>query len=866
MRKLRAFSALLVLSAAMVACGSNNVNPTPPPPPPAADFSIEQVGENQDVGPGSEVTLPILLNRKSNFSEVVKMRFENPPVGLTEAWSLDTANGDYSVKIKIPDNAPAGILSLPINGTLLADSASNQGLRAQATQGTVAVNVVPGIGTFAVSATPAIVEVPQGKNTSLSVLVKRSQATLNSGISFNITGKPSGVTLGSLNSLASNTPNDVARTLTITVANSVAIGTYVMKLEASASGTGATKVSTNIVLKVLANSSSFDLSLVRSEQSIPQGLQRRNILNVVREPGFTFPLTLSAVNAPAGSSITFLNPTLNSSANSATFDIKTASNTAPGVYPITLKATSNGIVRTIPYNLTVSTFAGQKFTVDLLEGDTISEIAQGGGIGINDTENKFVGITVNPGNGSTVQFTGLPEGVRRVLSSDFSLPVTADYFVAAGEYPINVVVTREGYSETIPLKLKVNAKPTTFSSDSVGLNELDTSYGPTGQGFTRLLAQGVASAGLPLADGRLIFPFAAMVKANGRLDFTVSGNGTAEPAVGETGFVRILANGGGGSGGGGVQFATARYSINTLKLDSSFGVTFDGFSTAAGILADKTSDGKLIMLNFTNSQASNPDSIVRLNANSQRDTSFDGDGLATLPAGSGPVADAAVDSQNRVVVLTISTFADGRKGLNVLRLNSNGSLDTSFGLAGKVATDVVLSRLNDTNGIDNAHIALDGQGRIVIVVAGGNRPVGTNGFTDALVMLRLNSTGLPDSSFGSAGKMLLEETTGFSVVKKILLLPSGQWLLGGSSGALVGNGGSGASLGFATRINANGTVDTSFGAAGKLRVALSHGGRSIDTRFANLELQNGKVVAFSDPASFNEPGRSSSIITAFRLK
>jgi len=95
--------------------------------------------------------------------------------------------------------------------------------------------------------------------------------------------------------------------------------------------------------------------------------------------------------------------------------------------------------------------------------------------------------------------------------------------------------------------------------------------------------------------------------------------------------------------------------------------------------------------------------VTRLNPNGSPDTTFEGDGTATIDFGAGgePASGAVLQPDGKIVV------GSAQAGVAVARLNANGSPDAAFGAAGKVTVDFGAA----TSG--NA-VVLQPNGRIVV--------------------------------------------------------------------------------------------------------------------------------------------------------
>jgi uncharacterized delta-60 repeat protein len=101
-------------------------------------------------------------------------------------------------------------------------------------------------------------------------------------------------------------------------------------------------------------------------------------------------------------------------------------------------------------------------------------------------------------------------------------------------------------------------------------------------------------------------------------------------------------------------------------------------------------------------------------------------------------------------------------------------------------------------------------------------------------LIRYNSNGTRDTSFGSGGKVELTVKPDFTFAD-LLVQPDGKLLLtGGLAGGKNGNSGL-----FSQRRNSDGTLDATYGTGGTTRVAL---GPSFDFGRASALQQDGRVV------------------------
>src|ERR1051326_963603 len=213
-------------------------------------------------------------------------------------------------------------------------------------------------------------------------------------------------------------------------------------------------------------------------------------------------------------------------------------------------------------------------------------------------------------------------------------------------------------------------------------------------------------------------------------------------------------------------------------LDSTFGtggmVTTDiNRSTDIGNAVAIQADGKLVVvgMSYTRNDYSNEDFVVtRYNTNGTLDTTFgkggkvrtDFPGLAAVPSS------VVIQPDGKIVVaggaFPLFTFAGN---FEVVRYNSNGTLDASFGNGGIVTT-------NFPEGSYAFDVALQPDGKII--AAGTvfvDFVIGDSSNTD-FALARYNTDGTPDTTFGSGGQVSTDfegvEDDAFSV----LIQPDGK--------------------------------------------------------------------------------------------
>ena len=219
-------------------------------------------------------------------------------------------------------------------------------------------------------------------------------------------------------------------------------------------------------------------------------------------------------------------------------------------------------------------------------------------------------------------------------------------------------------------------------------------------------------------------------------------------------------------------------------------------------------DGRIVVIGSTSSALTQTDfTAVRLDSNGTIDTSFGTGGHAIVDfGGDDRVEAAALQPDGRIILAGSTTAGMGGHNFAAARLNPDGSVDTSFGTGGQVAVDF--------GGDDGASAVLLQPGGKVILA--GDTSAGIGG--GDLAVARLNTDGSIDSSFGTGGKRTVD-FGGFEAGLDAALQ---------SDGAIVIAGGTeqGSSEDFAVaRLTSAGALDGSFGAAGKATV--SFGGISV---------------------------------------
>ena len=324
-----------------------------------------------------------------------------------------------------------------------------------------------------------------------------------------------------------------------------------------------------------------------------------------------------------------------------------------------------------------------------------------------------------------------------------------------------------------------------------------------------------------------------------------------------------------GFAGSALNFAVARYNVDG-SLDTSFGtggkvmtnLTGDLRYDLAYTLAIQT-DGKIILAGFCHNCGANllqDFALVRYNPNGTLDATFGSGGIVLTDLNNG--------SDDRIYAITIlgdgkilvggrtafgAISGAGKYRFGLARYNINGTLDTLFGTGGLVTydfgdtaaagevralaitsrgkilavgpgglnADFAVVRFNadgsldtryGTNGVAYADLGSDDQASAAILQADGNLLVG--GYSsNRFAVARFSSAGALDTQFGVGGKVAtyLGQSSDFTMKLGMALQGDGKIITAGTVSTNNSNFG-------LIRYNANGTLDTTFGARADLAI------------------------------------------------
>jgi len=268
-----------------------------------------------------------------------------------------------------------------------------------------------------------------------------------------------------------------------------------------------------------------------------------------------------------------------------------------------------------------------------------------------------------------------------------------------------------------------------------------------------------------------------------------------------------------------------------FNANGSLDTTFDGdgrriFNSGGDdriqAMAVQPSDGKIVVAGYTDLFGTKDILVLRFLANGSLDRSFAGDGSLVLNRPANDFVQAIALQPNNKILVAGYTDLFGNHDFAISRFNANGSLDTTFDGDGRQI-------IRGFNGDDRAQ-AMTVQSDGKIVVAGYSNAFGDNDFA----VVRLNGNGSLDSSFDNDGLQVIRGFGGDDWAQAVTLQTNGKIVLAGYTNASGNND-------FAVaRLNANGSLDTSFDGDGRV-VTRGFGG---DDRALGIAVSpiGGKIV------------------------
>lgn len=276
----------------------------------------------------------------------------------------------------------------------------------------------------------------------------------------------------------------------------------------------------------------------------------------------------------------------------------------------------------------------------------------------------------------------------------------------------------------------------------------------------------------------------------------------------------------------------------TGTLDDSFGtggrVTTDfagdtSYPSDNGRALAVQTDGRILVVgsSYQGNDRRGDFAVARYNTDGTLDASFGAGGKVTTDVNStwDYGSSLVIQPDGRILVAGHAVVEEtGKDSLALVRYDANGSLDPTFGVGGKLVTNIGGSNLYTPDGYPWA-LALQPDGRFVV---GGTIQTDATGLDLALV--RFNADGSFDTSFGVGGIRHVDLDGGDDSLSALVVQPDGRILVTGwAYSSLYG----GANV--LTRFLSDGNFDSSFGidgpVGGGVAVAVQPNGRILSTDY-----------------------------------
>lgn len=315
-------AAVLLLVAAPAAPAVALADTTTP------DFSLSASPSSLSTG-GQSASTSIRVAPSNGFAEAVTFSVGPVPTGLSASFNPTTSTTGTTLTF-------TPTVSCPSSGTVTVTGTAASGLTR-----TVQVSVVAPVCDFGIGVNPSSLSVAQG-GTGLVTVLTAPQTGFSGGVTFSVTGLPTGVT-AAFN--PTSVPAGQSTTLTLTVAADApaTAGSVPVTVTGMA---GSIAARATVALTVTATTGpSFTLSASPSSLTVPVGASATSAITVVPSGGFSGTVTFSISSSGVPASVS---PTASTTGTTLTVRVPDLPGPIPSdPVPVTVTGTSGGLTRTV---------------------------------------------------------------------------------------------------------------------------------------------------------------------------------------------------------------------------------------------------------------------------------------------------------------------------------------------------------------------------------------------------------------------------------------------------------------------------------------------------------------------------------------
>jgi len=396
----------------------------------AGDFSLSFNPPTITVPQGGSGSSTLVASFSGGFTGPITLTVQSKPAGFTV--NIAPSGSTATVTVNVAPTVAPGSYNVVIKGT--------GGGKTHTATLTVQVQSTG----FSLAFNPPTLTIKQGESASSSLSIAPIGG-FTQDVTLSVESAPSGLDVDINPSTAS--PGSSV-TVTVTVDQSVAPGSYNVVIKGEGGGKSATAT---LSVTVEEQPFNFNLQASPSSLSVDAGEEATITVTATLASGSPQELTLTLSGLPSGASYSFSPPTITPT-GSSTLTIDTAG--LEGSYSLVITASGGGVAKQAAVSLKV-----KKFDFTVAANPTSVEISQG--------ESATIAITVTKTSGAAkkvkLSLLGLPGGASYSFSPEELEPtgtsiLTINAGSAKGTYTLIIRATADGKEKTATVTLKIKEK------------------------------------------------------------------------------------------------------------------------------------------------------------------------------------------------------------------------------------------------------------------------------------------------------------------------------------------------------------------------------------------------------------------------